>query len=649
MFDFVRRNTRALQFLLLLFIVPAFVLTGVYQGYNAFVRSGDTAAQVGDIKISQQALEQAHRREIERVRAAQPTLDPRMIESLLSKQRTLDALVRERVLELASRKLGLQMSDERLRDVMARDPQLASLRTPTGQIDRERYLQALSAAGISPVEFEASYARNQVLSGIANSVLASNTATASAFDAFFQQREIQVQRFEPKDFVAKVDPSAAEIEAFYKDPANAAAFQAPEQASIEYVVLDIENLKKDIAVPEAELHAYYDANLKRFSTPAERRASHILVKAEKSAPPAEREKAKAKAEALLAQVKKNPALFADLARKNSDDPGSAEKGGELDFFGRDAMTKPFEDAVFALKPGEIGPVVESDFGYHVIQVTGARGGETKRFDAVKAEIENEIKRPIAQKRYSEAALEFTNMVYEQPDSLKAAVDKWKLELRSAQGVRRTPAADAKGALANAKFLETVFGNDALRNKRNTEAVEIGANQLASARVVSYSPARQLPLADVTPKVRELLVAQRSAVLARKAGEDRLAALKATPSTALEQPPLVVSRTQARELPREILDAALNAPAAALPTSVGIDLGAAGYAVVKLSKLLGRDPAAADPARAQAQYAQAWGDAEAQAYLASLKAASKVEITPQPASPPVDSAASAASAAVAAAR
>ncbi|MEO7152431.1 MAG: SurA N-terminal domain-containing protein [Burkholderiaceae bacterium] len=645
MFDFVRRNTRSLQFLLLLFIVPAFVLTGVYQGYNAFVSSSQTAATVGNIKISQQELEQAHRREIERVRISQPTLDPRMIESLLSRQRTLDALVRERVLEVAARKLGLQMSDERLRDVMARDPQLASLRTPTGQIDRDRYLQALGAAGISPAEFEASYSRNQVLAGIGSSVLPSATATNAAFDAFFQQREIQVQRFEPKDYVGRIEPTPAELEAYYKDPVNASSFQAPEQASIEYLVLDIENLKKDIVVPEAELRAYYDANLKRFGTPAERRASHILVKADKNAPAAERAAAKAKAEGFLAQVRKNPALFAELARKNSDDPGSAEKGGELDFFGRDAMTKPFEDAAFALKPGEIGPVVESDFGYHVIQVTGARGGETKNYEAVKAEIEEEIKRPMAQKRYTEAALEFTNMVYEQSDSLKPAADKFKLELRTAQGVQRTPAADAKGALANAKFLDAVFGNEALRNKRNTEAVEIGVNQLASARVVQYSAARQLPLADVTPKVRERVVAARAKAMARKAGEDRLAALKAAPATALAEPAIVVSRTQTRDLPREIVDAVMKAPAASLPIAIGVDLGAQGYAVVRLTKLLGRDPVAADATRAQAQYAQAWGDAEAQAYLAALKASSKVEVTPQPATPPD----AAASAAVAAAR
>ena len=155
-----------------------------------------------------------------------------------------------------------------------------------------------------------------------------------------------MQRFEPKDYVAKVTPTDADIESYYKDPAHAAQFQAPEQASVEYVVLDVEALKKDVKVSEDELKKYYSENKARFSAPEERRASHILVKAEKSAPAAEREKAKAKAEALLAQWKNKAASFADLARKNSDDPGSADKGGDLDFFARGAMVKPFEDAAF---------------------------------------------------------------------------------------------------------------------------------------------------------------------------------------------------------------------------------------------------------------------------------------------------------------
>ena len=136
-------------------------------------------------------------------------------------------------------------------------------------------------------------------------------------------------------------------------------------------------------------------------------------------------------------MKKNPGAFAELAKKNSDDPGSGERGGDLDFFGRGAMVKPFEDAAFALKPDEISGIVESDFGYHIIKLAAIRGGSKKPFETVKAEIENEVKTQLAQKRFSEAAVEFTNTVYEQSDSLKPVVDKLKLELRTAQNVRRT--------------------------------------------------------------------------------------------------------------------------------------------------------------------------------------------------------------------
>ena len=155
-------------------------------------------------------------------------------------------------------------------------------------------------------------------------------------------------------------------------------------------------------------------------------------------PAAERQKASAKAEALLEQVRKSPAQFAELAKKNSDDPGSAERGGDLDFFGRGAMVKPFEDAVFAMKPGEISNVVETEFGFHIIQLTAQRGGEKKSFDSVRAEIEDEVSKQLAQKRYAEAAEQFTNTVYEQSDSLQPVIDKLKLEKRTAT-VQRTPA------------------------------------------------------------------------------------------------------------------------------------------------------------------------------------------------------------------
>jgi peptidyl-prolyl cis-trans isomerase D len=341
---------------------------------------------------------------------------------------------------------------------------------------------------------------------------------------------------------------------------------------------------------------------------------------------ADRQKAKAKAESLLEQLRKSPGQFAELARKNSDDPGSAERGGDLDYFGRGAMVKPFDDAVFAMKPGEISNVVESDFGYHIIQLTGQRGGEKKSFDAVRAEIEAEVKKQLAQKRYAEAAEQFTNTVYEQSDSLQPVIDKLKLEKRSAL-VQRTPAAGATGPLASAKLLEAVFGNDAVRNKRNTDAVEVGPSQLASARIVEHQPARTLPLAEVKDQVRQRLVGQQAAALARKDGEALLAQLQKAGDNALPET-AIIGRAGSQGVPRSLIDAVLGADAGKLPLPLGVDLGEQGYLVAKVMQVLPRDPALANEQTLQSQYAQAIASAEMQAYYAALQTRYKAEFKPR---------------------
>jgi peptidyl-prolyl cis-trans isomerase D len=643
MFDFFRKHTRVLQFLLVILIFPSFVFFGI-QGYSGFTGdANDSVAKVAGQNITRTEWEGAQRDQMERVRQQMPNVDPKMFDTPEMKLQSLDGLVRQRVMLVAADKLNLVTTDDRLQRVFAADAQFAFMRNPDGSVNKD----VLSAQGMSSELFAQRLRQDltlrQVMLGLAGTAFAPVGTTATALDAMFQQREVQVQRFDTKASLEKVSPTDADIEKFYKDPANALQFQAPEQASVEYVVLDLETLKKGISVPEEDLRKYYTENQQRYTTPEERRASHILIKAEKSAPQADRAKAKAKAEGLLAELKKNPAAFADLARKNSEDPGSAEKGGDLDFFGRGAMVKPFEDAAFGLKPEELSAVVESDFGYHIIKLAAVKGGEKRSFESVRAEMEAEVKTQLAQKRFSEVAVEFTNMVYEQPDSLKPAADKFKLELRTAQNVKRSATPGATGALANPKFLEALFGTDALRNKRNTEAVEIAPSTMVSGRVLQYAAAHQLPLAEVKARVRDRLATVQAAALARKLGEERLAALRAAPDTALTEPVQLVSRAQPREVPSTVLDALLKAPAATLPALVGVDLGEQGYAVVKVNKVLGRDPVAADATQGQTQYAQAWGDAESQAYYGALKSRFKVEIKAD-ALKITDAAASAASAA-----
>ena len=264
-----------------------------------------------------------------------------------------------------------------------------------------------------------------------------------------------------------------------RDRANPQQFQASESVNIEYAVLDIDTISKSLTISEQDLKSYYDQNVARLSGKEERRASHILITAAKDAPAAERDKAKARAQELLADVRKAPAEFADLAKKNSQDPGSAPSGGDLDFFARGAMVKPFEDAAFAMKKGDISDVVESDFGYHIIQLTDVKEPKQRSFEELRAGIDADLRAQQAQRKFAESAEAFTNGVYEQSDSLKPVAERLKLGIKTADKLTRTPAQGASGPLANAKFLAALFSDDAVQKKRNTEAIEVGPNQLLS--------------------------------------------------------------------------------------------------------------------------------------------------------------------------
>ena len=188
-----------------------------------------------------------------------------------------------------------------------------------------------------------------------------------------------------------------------------------------------------------------------------------------------------------------------------------------------------------------------------------------------------------------------------------------------------PAPGSTGALANPRFLEALFASDVARNKRNTKAIDVGANQLAAGRVVKYTEAHQLPLAEVKDKVRQQLVATQAAALAVKVGTERLAALRAAPAASMAGAGEIVSRAQPRDVQGALLDAVLKAPVTTLPAFVGVPLAGQGFAVVKIAKTWGRDPLVADPTKSMTQYAQVWADAEANAYYAALKARYKVSV------------------------
>lgn len=632
MFDYVRKHTKIMMGVLFLLIIPSFVLFGV-DGYNRFNDQGAKVARVDGHDVTQAEWDAAHKQEVDRMRASMPTLDAKFFDSPQARYASLERLVRDRVLLAASEKAHLVTTDTRLARELQQNPTIASLRKADGTLDMERYRQLLGSQGMTPEMFEArvraDLSSRQVEAGLTQTGLVTPALADLSLNAFYERREVQLAPFKSADFVKQVNPTDADLQAFYQ--ANAALYQLPEQASIDYLVLDLEAVKKSITLNEADVKSYYEQNVSRLSGTEERRASHILITAASSAPAGERDKAKSRATELLQTVRKSPDSFADVARKNSQDPGSAPAGGDLNFFARGSMVKPFEDTVFSLKKGDISELVETDFGYHIIKLTDIKAPKQKSFEELRAGLESELKTQQAQKKYAESAEAFTNGVYEQSDTLKPVAERLKLEVKTATGVTRLPAPGARGILANAKFLAAIFAADSVEKKRNTEAVEIAPNQMAAARITQYTPARTQPFDDVKANVRERVIASRAAELAKTEGMKKLAEWKTNAQSANLKPAQTVSRDQPQNYPAPLLDAILRADSAALPQWVGVDLGDQGYAIAKVIKVVNRDaPADAVQKQDRAQYAQWWTSAEGLAYYKLLQKRFKVQIkVPKP--------------------
>ena len=632
MFDFVRKHTKWMMFLMFLLIIPAFVLVGV-DGFRQIGAGGDAVAKVGSTSITQGEWDFAHKNEVDRLRQSMPNLDAKMLDSAPARYASLERLIREKVLTEAVNDSRVTTSDARLARELQRDQTIAALRKPDGTLDIERYRQLAASQGLTTEGFETRVRRDLSLQQVENGVLVTSFSpkvlAETALNAFFERREIQIAAFSPADYASKIVTTDADIEAFYG--ANAALFKAPESADIEYLLLDLEAIKKTVALNEQDLKAYYEQNVARLSGKEERRASHVLITAPKTASETERKKARERADALLADLRKSPDSFAEVARKNSQDPGSGPNGGDLDFFGRGAMVKPFEDAAFALKKGDISDIVESDFGFHIIKLTDVKAPKQKTFEELRAGIESDLKTQQAQRKFAEVAEAFTNGVYEQSDSLKPIAEKLKLELKTSTNVQRKATPAATGALANAKFLAALFSSDSIEKKRNTEAVELGANQLVAGRIAQYTPARTIPLQEVRVSVRDRLIASRAAEMAKKDGIEKLAVWKNGAASTLSGPE-IVSREQGlnKNMPGAVLDAALRADPASLPVWIGVDLGNQGYAIARINKILprGNSVAAATAAQEQKQYAQWIGSAENLAYFEVLKDRFKVEMKVQ---------------------
>jgi peptidyl-prolyl cis-trans isomerase D len=626
MFDFIRTHQRLMQFVLLLFIFPSFAFFGL-EGYTRFNEGNNAVAKVAGTSITQQEFDAAQREQMERIRQMfGGQFDPAMLDTPEARQGVLDGLIAQRVIAAEATSNRLSVSDQALQQTILGIPGIIG---QDGKFDSERYKSLLAAQGMTPAMYEARLRQDltmqQVSGSVQDTAFAPKTVASRLSDLNDQERTVQETVFKTGDYASQVKVTDEMLKAYYEK--HAKQFEVPEQVKAEYAVLNSDAVAAQINVSDADIKAYYDQNAARYSEEEQRRASHILIKADKSASAADKAAAKEKAEKLLAQVRKNPADFAKLAKENSQDPGSAERGGDLDFFGKGMMVKSFEDAAFKLKQGEISDVVESDFGYHIIQLTAVKPAVVKPLEEVKSQIAADIKKQLAAKKFTEMAEQFTNLVYEQSESLKPVVDKLGLKIETAVGLTRTPnpAAAPTALYNNPKFLSALFSDEAIKNKRNTEAIEVAPSTLIAGRVLEHKPVAKRPFEEVQAVVRERVVQEEAAALAKKAGEAKLAAAKSGDNAGFGEAK-TVSRTKAQSVNQAALPAIMKADATKLPAYVGVDLGAQGYGVYKVTKV--GQPANPDTTRRAAEQQQIAGtlaQQEAFAYLEVLKKKAKVEI------------------------
>ncbi len=571
MFDSIRSHRKWLMVFLLLFIFPSFVATGIY-GYNRFISGDQAVARIGGESITPQQFEAAHRERVQQLRQAlEQNFDPRMFDTPAAREASLRALLGERALRLEAVSENVAIGESRLRQIISEVPAFQQ----DGKFSYERYKTLLTAQGLSEAGFEyrvrEDVARQTLLDAVARSALLPTTVADRLTRLLEETRTVRERRFRPEDFLAQASVNDDAVKAFYE--ANRTQFETKESARVEYAALTLDDVAQQIVVPPAELQSYYEQNKASFSEPEQRRASHVLLTIGEGGSAKDKSAALKLAQEILAKVRAKPDDFAKLAQQYSKDPGSAAQGGDLGFFGRNMMVKAFEDAAFALKPGQISDIVETEFGLHIIRVTEVKGGAVKSFDQVKDQIELSYRRQQAQKKFAEAAEQFTNLVYEQADSLKPAADKLNLKINVVDNVTRDglPQGAPAAALLTPSVVQALFTDDALNKKRNSAAIEAGANTLVSARIVEHRPARLRPFDEVKASIRDRLLGDDATRLAREAATKAVASLSASPSEAGFSAPRTVGRLRAEGLSAAAINAVMRVAADKLPSFVSAEL------------------------------------------------------------------------------
>ena len=611
-------QTKAAQVILALVLIP-FALFGI-DSYLNQAGNNLSIAKVDGYKIALPEYNRAIENVRNRMMSEGKKLDPAMFDSFEFKESVVDGLITKQLINNDIKKSQFKITDQQLSQYIIGMPDFQK----DGKFSQELYDKVLQNNQLNPKKFEESIRNDlliqQVRDGLQKLTFIPPNNLTETLKATSQQREVTVAEFKTKEYMTKANISEKDMQAFYDQ--NKAKFLAPEQVKAEFVVFSLTSILPSITVSEDEVKAFYKTNADKYQNQQQREASHILIAASKNAAPAEKAKAKAKAEDVLGQIKKNPKQFEELATKYSQDPESAKKGGDLGAFGRGMMVKPFDDAVFSMKVNEISGIVESDFGYHIIKLTKVIG-EGGGFDVIKPQIKAELIYQKAQDKYAALAEDFSNKVYEQSSSLDVVSKKFNLPIQKTDWISRN---ESDKFFKNEALMNALYSKESIKDRRNTEAIEVTPNNLISARVVDYKAQSTKPFAEVKKSIEDYLKFEAAKKLVATEGE---AALKSVADASRKidwQATVLVDRKNTKGLSQAVTNHAYKMPTDKLPGYSGFVDGNNGYVIVKVSKVaFPNDDNEENKKEFASSYTEALSSEYLSAYLKGLKAKSSVSV------------------------
>ncbi len=613
-------------------IVGLLIIPFALWGVNEYVGNSDklVAATVNGTDIGQREFQQAfydQRGRMQQMLGGQ--YDAQLFDPQI-KQRVINELVDRELLLQNADDMGFRVSDQ---TVVAAIQSIDAFREG-GAFSVSLYQQQLQTQGQSPTAFERYVKRimtaGQLPDGLASSAFVTDAELDAVIRLEQQQRDLQYFVLNTSQFQDESLADDAAINSYYEQHTD--RFLTAEKVRVEYVELSVAALKSDEEPSEEELHEFYDTNQSQFSVEAERQASHILIQLEEGADETAITEAREKAEGLVARLNAGES-FEKLAKENSDDPGSAEIGGDLGYFGRGLMEPDFEEVAFSLKLDEVSEPVLTSFGYHIIKVTGIREKEVKPFADVRDEILAQFQNDAAERQYFELAEQLTNQAYEVPDSLSETADELGLELKQSPFFERRGGTDV---FANPRVVAAAYSDDVLSQGFNSEPIEVGENHVLVLRLLEHQKADRRPLSEIKSQVRQSLIQEKAREAAKAAGEKALQQLEAGESAETVSKALSVDWKGAGAVTREtkdhdaqIIKQAFRLTRPSSPDSPrysGVVLNSGDYAVIRLNKVVDGDPAAMDVAERETLKRRLAGEqgANAQLHLISrLKADAKV--------------------------